>query len=81
MCQRCVAKFNDEDVLHNNAPQSRRPFEIDSEQSKTVFENNQYYKMPEITNIFKISTSSIVAYLRSSIFFPFFSDEVQYQKV
>ena len=41
----------------DNAPQSGRPVEVDSNQIKTLTENNQYYTMQEIAGILKIPKS------------------------
>ena len=44
--------------MKKNAAQSKRPIEIDSNQIKTLIENNQCYIMQKIANIVKISKSS-----------------------
>ena len=43
----------------DNVLQSGRPVEVDSNQIDTLIENDQYYIMPEIADILKISKSSI----------------------
>ena len=44
-CQKWFGKFCARDFSQDNAPQSDRPVEIDRDQIKTLFENNQllYY--------------------------------------
>ena len=42
----------------DNAPQLGRPVEVDSDQIKTLIENNQRYTTQEIADILKISKSS-----------------------
>uniref|UniRef100_A0A8C6B8K2 Histone-lysine N-methyltransferase SETMAR n=1 Tax=Monodon monoceros TaxID=40151 RepID=A0A8C6B8K2_MONMO len=42
----------------DNAPQTGRPVEVDSDQIETLIENNQHYTMREIADILKISRSS-----------------------
>ena len=46
------------DFLLGDAPCSRRPVEVDSDQIKTLSEHNQPYVMWEIDDILKISRSS-----------------------
>ena len=41
----------------DNVLQSGRPVEVDSNQIDTLIENDQYYIMPEIADILKISKS------------------------
>ena len=41
MCQKWFAKFNTGDFSLDNAPWSSRPVEVDSDQIKTLIENNQ----------------------------------------
>ena len=43
-CQKWFAKFRAGDLL-NDAPRSGRPVEVDSDQIKTLLENNQHYTM------------------------------------
>ena len=59
MCLAQFAKFRARDFLLDNAPWSGRPVEVDSDQIKTLIENNQCYTMSEIANILKISKSSV----------------------
>ena len=57
-CQNWFVKFHGGDFsLDDDAPRSGRPVEDDSDQIKTLFENNQCYAMQEIADIFKISKS------------------------
>ena len=41
MCQKGFVKFHAGDFLLEDTPQSGRPVEVDSEQIKTLIENNQ----------------------------------------
>ena len=43
MCQKWFAKFHAEDFSLDDAPQSGRPIEVDSNQIETSVENNQHY--------------------------------------
>ena len=56
-CQKWSAKFHAGDFLLDNAPWSGRPVEVDSNQIKTLIENNQCYTTWEIANILKIFKS------------------------
>ena len=49
--------------MPDDAPQSGRPVEVDSDQIKILIENNQHYTTREIANILKISKSSIENHL------------------
>ena len=53
------AKFRAGDFSLDDAPQSGRPVEVDSDQIETKIENNQCYATWEIADILKISKSSI----------------------
>ena len=44
--------------LLDNAPQSSRPVEVDSNQIETLTENNQCHTMQEIAGILKLSKTS-----------------------
>ena len=57
-CQKWFVKFRAGDFSLDNAPWSGRPVEVDSDQIKTIIENNQRYTTWEIANILKISKSS-----------------------
>ena len=57
------AKFRARNFSLDSAPWSVRPVEVDSDQIKTLIENNQCYTMWEIANILKISKSSIENHL------------------
>ena len=57
-CQKWFVKFRAGDFLLDDAPRSGRPVEADSDQSKTITENNQRYTMRETADILKISKSS-----------------------
>ena len=57
-CQKWFAKFRAGDFSPDEAPRSGRPAEVDSDQIKTLIENNQRYTTREIANILKIPKSS-----------------------
>ena len=57
MCQEWFAKFHAGDFSLDDAPWSGRPVEVDSDQIKTLIENNQCYATWEIADILKISKS------------------------
>ena len=59
MCQKWFAKFHGGDFSLDDAPWSGRPVEVESDQIKTLIENDQSYTPQEIVNILKISKSSI----------------------
>ena len=61
--QKQFEKFLAVDFSLDDAPQSGRPVEIDSDQVKTLIENNQHYIMWEIADVLKIPKSSIENYL------------------
>ena len=50
-------KFHAGDFSRDDAPQLGRPVEVDSNQTKTLIENNQHYTSRERANILKISKS------------------------
>ena len=50
-------KFHGGDFSLDNAPQSARPVEVDSDQIKTLIENNQLHATQETANTLKISKS------------------------
>ena len=56
-CQKWFVKFCAGDFSLDNAPQSGRPVEVDSDQIKMLIENNQHYTTQEIASILKISKS------------------------
>ena len=58
VCEVSCCRFSLDD-----APQSGRPVEIDSDQIEMLTENNQRYTMWEIADIIKISKSSVENYL------------------
>ena len=57
MCQKWFAEFRAGDFSLDDAPQSGRPAEVDSNQIKTLTENNQHYTMWEIANTCLLYTS------------------------
>ena len=62
-CQKWFAMFHSGDFSLDNAPQSGRPVEVDSNQIETLIENNQCYTTREIADILKISKSSVENHL------------------
>ena len=62
-CQKWFAKFRAGDFSLDDAPRSGRPVEVDSDQIKTVIENNQRYTKRERADILKISRSSVENHL------------------
>ena len=63
MGQKWFVKFHDGDFSLDDAPRSGRPVEVDSDQIKTLTENNQCYTLRDTADILKISKSSIENYL------------------
>ena len=57
-CQRWSAKYRAIDFSLDDAPQSGRPVEVDSDQIETLIENNQRYTTQERADILKISKLS-----------------------
>ena len=62
-CQKWFVKFRAGGFSLDDAPQSCRPVEVESDQIETFIENNQRYSMPEIADILKISNSSVENHL------------------
>ena len=62
-CQKWFAKFRAGDFSLDDAPRLGRPVEVDSDQIKTLIENNQCYTTQEIADILKISKSSVENHL------------------
>ena len=60
MCQKWFPKFHAGDFFLDNVPQLGRPVQVDSNQRKTLIENNQHSVTWEIANIFKISKSIVI---------------------
>ena len=56
-CQKWFVKFCAGGFSLDDAPWSGRSVELDSDQIKTLSENNQHYTMWEIADILKISKS------------------------
>ena len=54
MCQKWFVKFCARDFWLDDAPWLSRPVEVDSNQIEILTENNQFYTIWEITDIFKI---------------------------
>ena len=62
-CQKWFVKFCAGDFSLDDAPQSGRPIEVDSDQIETLIENNQRYTTREIADILKIPKSSVENHL------------------
>ena len=62
-CQKWFVKFRAGDFSLDDAPQSGRPVEVDSDQIRTLIENKQHYTMRETADILKISRSSVENHL------------------
>ena len=62
-CQKWFAKFCAGDFLLDDAPGLGRPVKVDSDQIKTIIENNQCYTTREIADRLKISKSSVENHL------------------
>ena len=58
-CQNWFEKFRAGDFSLDDAPRSGRLAEVDSDQIKTLIENNQRYTTREIAHILKIFKSSV----------------------
>ena len=56
-CQKWFVKFYAGDFSLDDAPLLGRQVEVDSDQIKTLSENNRHYTMWEIADILKISKS------------------------
>ena len=56
-CQKWFEKFHVGEFSLDDTPQSGRSVEVDSDQIKTLIENNQCYTLQEIADILKISRS------------------------
>ena len=55
ICQKWFVTFHAGDFSQDDAPQSGRPVEVDSDQMETLTENNQRYTTKEIADTLKIS--------------------------
>ena len=62
-CQKWFVKFCAGDFSLDDAPQSGRPVEVDSDQIETVIENNQHYTTRERADILIVSKSSVENHL------------------
>ena len=62
-------KFHARDLLLNDAGWSGRPVKVESDQTKTLLENNQCYTIQEITNILKISKSIVIGKNEKCVFY------------
>ena len=69
MCQKWFVKFRAGDFSLEDAAQSGRPVEGDSDQIETSIENNQHYTMWEIANILKISKSIVTGKNEKCVFY------------
>ena len=71
ICPKRFSKFHARDFLQD-APQSGRPVEVDSNQIETLIENNQCYTTWRIADILKISKSSVKNHLHQLSYFKCF---------
>ena len=62
-CQKWFAKFRAGDFSLDDAPQSGRAVEVDSDQVETLTESSQRYTTQEIADIFRISKSNVENHL------------------
>ena len=69
MCQKWFAKFGAGDFSLDDAPWWGRPLEVDSEQIKTLIENNQHYTTWERAGILKISKSKALLVKMNNVSF------------
>ena len=63
MCQKWFVKFRAGDFSLDDAPQSGRPVEVDSNRIETLTENSQHFTTLEVADILKISKSSVENHL------------------
>ena len=68
-CQKWFVKFCAGDFSLDDAPQSGRSVEVDSDQIETLMENNQCYTMWDIANILKISKSVCIGENKKCVLF------------
>ena len=69
-CQKWVASFHAGDFLLDDAPQSGRAVEFESDQIKTLIESNQCYALWEIANILKIPKSmKLLVKMKNAFYF------------
>ena len=69
-CQKWFVKFCAGDVSLDGAPWLGRPFELESNQIKTLIENNQYYTAQEIADILKVSKSmKLLVKIKKCVFY------------
>ena len=57
MCQKWFVQLRAGDFSLEEAPQSGRPTEVDSDQNETLIENSQHYTTRDVADILKISKS------------------------
>ena len=62
-------KFRAGDFLLDDAPWTGRAVEVDSDQIKTLIENNQHYTMQETADILKISKSIKLLVKMKNVFY------------
>ena len=69
-CQKWFVKFHAGDFLRDDATQSGKTVEVDSNQIEILIENNRCYTMQEIANILKISKlKKILVIMKKCVFF------------
>ena len=70
MCQKWFVKFHAGDFLLDDAPWLGRPVETDSDQIKTLIENNQCYTTQEIVDVLKnIQINKIIGENEKCVFY------------
>ena len=67
-CQKWFVRFHAGDFSLDDAPWSGRPFEVDSNQIKTLIDNNQHYTTGEIVSMLKISKSIVIGENEKCVF-------------
>ena len=72
ICKKWFTKFCIRKSLLDDAPESGRSVEVDSNQIETLIENNQYYSMQKTADILKISKSNVEKYLHQLGYFNHF---------
>ena len=68
MCQKWFVKFRAGDFLLDDAPQSSRAVEGDSEQMETLIENNQCFTMREIATYPKYPNNKVIGESEKCVF-------------
>ena len=69
MCQKLFVKFHAGDFSLGDAPLLGRPVEIDSDQIKTLIENNQCYTMRDSWHTQNIQTNKVIGENEKCVFY------------